>query len=160
MTATLPRSAGAVLVTPAALERMHIQLAELKSRRPVLLDAIRKGFAGGDSADQALFVEEVSGLTQLDEQIAELETRIANAVVTERSASTGRVEVGSVVTVRFAGESETERYIVGGPELAEDDIEAVSPQSPMGLALLGAAPGQEVSFQAPRGSLVLTVVDC
>ncbi len=161
MTATLPsRPAPALLVTAAALDRMRAELAELRSRRPALLDAITTGFAGGDAADHAAFVEDVTSLTQLDERIAALDSRIANAVVAERRIDAGRVEIGSVVTVRFAGDEDTERYVVGGPELAEDDITAVSPDSPMGAALLGAVAGEEVAYAAPRGTLRLTVVSC
>ena len=160
MTATLQPDSAGRMVNPTALERMRAQLAELRSRRPVLLDAIKTGFAGGDAADQAAFVEEVSRLTELDDRIAALDARIANAVVTKPSGGTGRVEIGSVVTVRFAGEDETERYIVGAPELGDENTIAVTPSSPMGAALLGAGPGDEVSYAAPRGRLTLTVVDC
>ncbi len=161
MTATLPsRTTDVLFVTPAALDRLRRDLAELRDRRPALLEAITTGFSGGDSADQATFAEEIAGLAELDARIELLETRISNAVVTEGNASAGRVQVGSVVTVRFAGDDGDERFVVGGPELAEDDVTAVSPDSPMGQALLGAVPGDAVTYAAPRGRVTLTVVDC
>lgn len=159
MTATL-QSTATLFVTPAALERLRAEVAELRTRRPALLEAITTGFAGGDSADQAAFAEEIASLAELDARIELLETRLSNAVVTDVRAGSGVVQLGSVVTVRFAGDDADERFVVGGPELADGDVSAVSPDSPMGRALVGAAPGDEVSYAAPRGSLTLTVVAC
>lgn len=161
MTATLPARAIAGLpVTSAALDQLRSELAELLARRPAVMEAIRNGSAGGDAADQAEFRVEIAALAELDDRIAELDARIATAVVVERVSGTGRVEVGSVVTVRFAGATDTERYVVGVADLIEDDLVTLSPESPMGAALLGAAVGDEVSYAAPRGRLTLTVVDC
>lgn len=160
MTATMPSTTDTLFVTPAALERLRTEVATLRAQRPALLEAITTGFSGGDSADQAAFAEEIASLAELDARIELLETRVANAVVTDVHTGSGTVRIGSVVTVRFDGDDADELFVVGGPELADDGVTAVSPDSPMGTALLGAVPGDVVTYAAPRGTLTVTVVAC
>jgi transcription elongation factor GreA len=65
--------------------------------------------------------------------------------------------MGSRVRVRDAdGEEE---FAVVAPEDADATAERVSASSPLGHALLGRRPGEEVRFRAPGGVLTVTVVD-
>jgi len=67
------------------------------------------------------------------------------------------VHIGSRVRVRDAdGEAE---FAVVAPEDADATAERVSATSPLGHALLGRRPGDEVRFRAPGGALTVTVVD-
>ena len=65
---------------------------------------------------------------------------------------------GCVVTITYEGDDEEEQYLIGSIEERRDGIEVVSPTSPLGLALLGAKPGDEVTFEAPSGQLTVHVV--
>jgi transcription elongation GreA/GreB family factor len=67
------------------------------------------------------------------------------------------VRMGSRVRVRDV-DGETEFAIVA-PEDADAAAERVSASSPLGHALLGRRPGEEVRFRAPDGVLTVTVVD-
>jgi transcription elongation factor GreA len=62
------------------------------------------------------------------------------------------------VTVRFAGDSDTETFLLGAREvLALDDsvdVSVYSPQSPLGAAITGKKPGDKASFEAPNGKSV------
>ena len=51
-------------------------------------------------------------------------------------------------------EDDAERYLVGSIEEQADDVTVVSPGSPMGAALLGAAVGDEVEYEAPTGAVL------
>jgi len=62
------------------------------------------------------------------------------------------------VTVLYDGDDEPERLLVGSIEEQRDDVLVVSPGSPLGEALCGSAPGDEVSFEAPGGTLSVEVV--
>ena len=57
-----------------------------------------------------------------------------------------------VVTVRFAGDDDTETFLVGSREESETtDLEVYSAASPLGKALTGAREGATVSYETPTG---------
>ena len=59
------------------------------------------------------------------------------------------VVAGSIVEIRYEGDDETERYLIGSIEERHDDLEVISPGSPLGRALLGHRVGDVVDFDAP-----------
>ena len=48
--------------------------------------------------------------------------------------------------------------LVGSIEEQREDVEVLSPDSPLGEALMGASVGDEVTFEAPNGDLTVKVV--
>ena len=88
----------------------------------------------------------------------QLEDMLAKAQVGETPSDDGVVDAGMEVTVRFAGDSDTETFLLGAREvLALDDsvdVSVYSPQSPLGSAILGKKPGDKASFAAPNGKSV------
>ena len=64
----------------------------------------------------------------------------------------GVVEPGMLVTIRFVGDSEPETpFLLGAREMAGDDVEVFSPQSPLGSALTDHTPGETVEYSLPNG---------
>ena len=51
-----------------------------------------------------------------------------------------------------------ERYLVGHIEEQVGDLDVMSPQSPLGAALLGAGAGTWVEYEAPTGKLRVRVI--
>ena len=93
-----------------------------------------------------------------------LEGRQAKSVWFKKSPLTGDatdvVVAGSVVTLTYEGDDDQERYLIGSIEERHDDLEVISPGSPLGSALLGSAVGDVVGFEAPNGStLRVEVID-
>jgi transcription elongation factor GreA len=68
------------------------------------------------------------------------------------------VEPGVLVELRHAGEDDTATYLVGSIEERHDKYDVVSTSSPLGQAILGAAPGATVTYQGPRRELSVVVV--
>ena len=93
----------------------------------------------------------------MEARIRQLRHILENAVVREANDS-GKVEVGSIVVAVDSDGDEME-YFVATPENKVRGYVLASPSSPMGLALLGATVGQEVTYQAPGGTFTLKVVD-
>jgi transcription elongation factor GreA len=56
------------------------------------------------------------------------------------------------VSIRYEGDDDVERYLIGSIEERHDDLDVISPSSPLGEALIGASPGDTVSFTAPTGA--------
>jgi transcription elongation factor GreA len=85
---------------------------------------------------------------------------LKNAQVGETPADDGVVEPGMLVTFRFVGDDETEQFLLGAREMAGDDVQVYSPQSPMGEAINGHKKGETVTYTAPNGKdLEIEIVD-
>ena len=73
---------------------------------------------------------------------------------TETPADDGVVAPGKVVTYRFAGDDEDEKFLLGAREIEDDyddqDFEVFSPQSPLGAALIGATQGRHRRVRGPQ----------
>ncbi len=66
--------------------------------------------------------------------------------------SDGTVSLGIVVELRYDGDDDTEKYLLGSIEERQEGVEVLSPGSPLGKALLGATAGDTVSFESPTGA--------
>ncbi len=74
------------------------------------------------------------------------------------NVDTSEVSAGSVVEIRYEGDDDTEKYLVGSIEERRDGLDVVSAESPLGAALLGHKPGETVTYQAPGGILKVDIV--
>jgi len=90
-------------------------------------------------------------------RIRQLEATLKAAVVVE-STSVDKVEAGTLVEVRMAGADETSTYLIGSIEERESGYDVMSPGSPLGKALLGHAPGETVTYEAPAGSFEVEII--
>ena len=62
------------------------------------------------------------------------------------------VAAGSVVTIRYVGDEDEERYLLGSIEEQADGLDVISPGSPLGGALIGRSAGDTVSDETPTGA--------
>jgi transcription elongation factor GreA len=101
-------------------------------------------------------------LGKLDGRIVLLEDMLKRAQVGETPPDDGVVEPGMVVTYRFVGDDEKEKFLLGAREMKGegDDLEVYSPQSPLGAAINGKKKGDKVEYVAPNGkTLKVEIVD-
>jgi transcription elongation factor GreA len=94
---------------------------------------------------------------KMEGRIRHLEALILNAEIVE-GGSSDVVEAGTVVEIRYEGDDDTERYLIGSIEERHDDYEVISPGSPLGQALLGHRVGDIVDFAAPARTLKVEIV--
>jgi transcription elongation factor GreA len=92
------------------------------------------------------------------QRINYLKRTIASAQVDSSIDAPDIVAEGCAVTLRYAGDEETERFWVGDVDTRGEDISVITPSSPMGQALLGSARGDTVTYKAPAGELAVEVV--
>jgi len=132
-------------LTEAQKARLEEELAELEGpKRAEIVDAIKTARSFGDLSENYEYHAAKNEQGLLERRITILRDRLHRAVVVDGAAAGGTVAVGSHVTiVRDDGEEmEVEISSVGG----------VSPESPLGRALLGATVGDEVKIEAPKGA--------
>jgi transcription elongation factor GreA len=141
-------------LTREAHERLQAELADLQGpRREEIVARIEAAREEGD-------LKENGGYHAAKDEQGKVEGRIRQLVVLLRDAQVGEPDAaeagvagpGMVVRVRFAGDTETERFLVGSRETAGDSgLEAYSPQSPIGGAVTGHRAGETVSYTTPTG---------
>jgi transcription elongation factor GreA len=135
-------------------ELLGSRLADLRAERDAALAETRQE-AVGDIVDRATNVEASIRLGLLDERIAALELEIDEASRVEHVA--GVVTLGDQVVLDLGDGPET--FVVGSVEQVAAGVEAVTPTSPLGRAILGAAAGTTVTYAPRRGvTLEATIV--
>ena len=133
-------------LTQRQKEQLESELAELEGpRRAEIVAAIATARSFGDLSENFEYHAAKNEQGLLERRITMLRDRLDRAVVVDEGAlTTGVVGVGSSVEIEDeAGERmQVEISSVGG----------VSPDSPVGRALMGRKVGDNVEIDAPRGS--------
>jgi len=134
------------LLTRAAYERLAAELAELEGpRRREVVQAIATARAHGDLSENFEYHAAKNEQGLLEARIRRLRHRLQHATIVdeEAAAASGLVTVGSRVELEREDGQRLEVEITG--------VGGVSPDSPVGQALLGKAAGDEIEVDAPRG---------
>jgi transcription elongation factor GreA len=139
--------------TRAQKEQLAAELAHLEGpRREEVVQAIKTARSFGDLSENFEYHAAKNEQALLERRITILRARLETSVLIDEAAAAASdaVEIGSRVEIRDeSGElMDVEISSVGG----------VSPDSPLGQALLGARVGDEVEIRAPRGSWRAKVV--
>jgi transcription elongation factor GreA len=133
-------------MTEAQREQLQAELAELEGpRRAEIVQAIATARGYGDLSENFEYHAAKNEQGLLEHRIRQLRDRLDRAVlIDEQAVGSDTVGVGSTVKIQDeqGDELTVEISSVGG----------VSPDSPLGQALLGAKAGDEVDVHAPRGS--------
>jgi transcription elongation factor GreA len=146
-------------LSPDAYERLRAELEELTGEgRIEIARKIEAARALGDLSENGDYHAAKDQQGKMEARIRNLEGLLRDAVVVERGSSDGTVGVGSVVEIRFEGDDETERYLVGSIEERHDDYEVVSPGSPLGAALVGKGAGESTSYEVNGNSIKVEIV--
>jgi transcription elongation factor GreA len=148
-------------ISQAAFDRLTAEIQDLRTHGRIdLADRIEKAREHGDLKENAEYHAAKEEKAKMEARIAKIAGILENAVIIPEGEGDGTVANGSIVTLRYEGddEDETERYLIGSIEERHDDLNVVSPTSPLGEALLGAAVGDVVGYAAPNGELRVQVV--
>ena len=134
-------------LTPAQHGQLVAELAELEGpKRRAVVEAIATARGHGDLSENFEYHAAKNEQGLLERRISILRSRLQHATVIDEAeaAASGVVTVGATVDLeREDGDLLTvEVSSVGG----------VSPDSPVGRAILGRAEGDEVEVEAPRGA--------
>jgi transcription elongation factor GreA len=136
-------------LTAAQRAALEAELAELEGpRRKEAVSAIKTAREFGDLSENFEYHAAKNAQGMLERRITMLRARLQTAVTVE-AKDDGVVGVGTLVEIEddSGDRMEVEISSVGG----------VSPDSPLGTALLGAKVGDTVDVAAPRGAWRATV---
>ena len=153
-------SEGTNLTTAEGLEALEAELAELEGGgRREIAQRIKTAREWGDLKENSEYHDAKNEQAHLETKIARLREKIADAVVVEGTpdVSSGVVGFGSTVVVRDQEGAEQTWRIVSSHDASPRDGR-LSAESPMAVALLGRAQGDETSVTLPKGKRTLTVL--
>lgn len=136
----------------AAFDRLKAEFDDLTTRgRIEVAEKIERAREEGDLRENAGYHAAKDEQGHMEGRIRQLEHMLENAEI---------VDDQCVYTIVYEGDSDdmAERYVVGHMEEVVDGAEVISASSPLGAALQGASAGQEVTYEAPNGSLTVKVL--
>jgi transcription elongation factor GreA len=145
--------ANEILLTPKGHAKLKAEVETLKGpERMRIAEAIREAKAHGDLKENAAYHEAKLNQTRLEHRIADLEKALQLAKVVDRPDDSGDVAVlGSKVRLLdLEFDDELTIELVGSYE-ADPANDMISISSPLGEALLGKVPNDEVLVSAPGG---------
>jgi transcription elongation factor GreA len=132
-------------LTPSQKERLEAELAELEGpRRAEAVEAIATARSFGDLSENFEYHAAKNEQGLLERRIRLLRDRLDRAVIVSDEGGSGdTIGVGSKVEIE---DEHGERL-----KIEISSVDGVSPDSPVGRALIGRRAGDEVEIEAPRG---------
>jgi len=150
-----------VPVTREGYEALKKELENLKRvERPQNLKAIEEARAHGDLSENAEFAAAKDRQGFIEGRIGELGFKLANSdIINPDTLSKDKAVFGHRVLLENIDTGEDVEYQLVGPD--ESDIERgrISISSPLGRAILGKKPGDELILVVPGGKRVYELVE-
>lgn len=139
-----------VLLTQEAYDKLKEELAYREGEyREEITERIAAARAEGDLSENGGYQAAREEQGKNEGRINELIVKLRNAKILE-APDAGTVGNGSLVTVELAGREM--KYVLGSRDIAvATDYDVISPESPIGAAILGAHEGDVVTYKAPNG---------
>lgn len=149
-------------LSKAAHERLRSELEDLTTRgRVEIAQAIEAARALGDLKENGDYHAAKDSQGKMEARVRQIERLLSDAQIVEEGTNEagGTVQPGSIVSVRYEGDDEVERYLIGSIEERVEGVAIASPASPLGQALVGSRQGDIVEYEAPSGMLKVEIVD-
>ena len=146
-------------MSQARFDELQKELNYLKTTRSdEVAEQIKVARGFGDLSENSEYDEAKNEQGKLYSRIAEVENILLHAVIVEESDMPSNVvTIGSVVTITSLDNGRSMTVKVVGSQEADFKNGAISEESPVGKALMGAKAGDTVVVEAPRGAMRYSV---
>src|ERR671926_1814237 len=144
---------GTIWLTQEAYDKLRAELDDLKGpKRQEIIEKIAAARDEGDLKENSGYHAAKDDQGKQEARIRQLEDMLRRARVGNAPTTATHAATGTVITIRFRGEDETEKFLLGSREIAgTTGLQVYSPESALGAAIMGSAPGATVTYQAPNG---------
>ena len=147
-----------VYLSKSGLEKLKNELHDLKTKkRQEIAARLEHAKSLGDLSENAEYQETKEEQSLVENQIAELEETLRNAVIIAEGQGTDKVRIGS--TVRVRSERGEDSYMIVGSEEASPLEGKISNESPLGKSFLGKKNGEVVEVKTPGGMVKYEVLE-
>ncbi|MDR1825477.1 MAG: transcription elongation factor GreA [Bifidobacteriaceae bacterium] len=141
-------------LTQEAYDRLAAELAHLQGEGMAeIVKRIEAARAEGDLKENGGYHAAREEQAKMAGRIAQLKALLEDAQVGEAPTDASTVQPGMVVEATVAGRAMT--FLLGSREVAAtSDLDVYSEKSPLGAAIVGAAPGETRSYTTPAGKQI------
>jgi transcription elongation factor GreA len=145
-------------LSASTYERLRAELDDLKTRGRVdIARHIEAARMLGDLSENGDYHAAKDAQGKMEARVRQLEAMLDDVEVLDGGPSE-EVAAGVKVSLRYVGDDEVERYLVGSIEERDAGMPVISPGSPLGQALMGKKAGTIVTYDAPSGQLEVEIV--
>jgi transcription elongation factor GreA len=150
-----------VPITKEGYETLKKELEHLKKiERPKNIQAIEEARGHGDLSENAEFEAAKDRQAFLDGRVGELEYKLSRADIIEpETLPKDRVVFSSSVILENTDTGENVEYQLVGPDESDVEQGRISIMSPLGKAIIGKKPGDEITLQTPGGQRAYELVE-
>lgn len=140
-------------ITKEGYENLKKEYEHLKKvERPKNIKAIEEARAHGDLSENAEYDAAKDRQSFLESRINELSYKLGNAdIIDEDALPRDAVVFGCTVVMENIDTGENVEYKLVGPDESDIKEKRISVSSPLGKAMIGKKPGDEITLQAPGG---------
>lgn len=148
-------------VTPEGYDAIRRELERLKRvERPENIRAIEEARAHGDLSENAEYHAAKERQGFIEGRIGELEYKMGHLeVIHPETLPRDRAVFGSRVLLENSDTGQETEYQLVGPDESDVEKGRISVVSPLGKALLGRKPGDELIIETPGGKRAYELVD-
>ncbi len=146
-------------LTAEGAEKLQKELADLKGpKRDALAVRLRFAIQQGDLSENADYIQAKEEQGFLEGRIHELDSILKNVVIIEKNqGNLEQVNIGSHITIQEE-DLDPETWYLVGPNEADPRNGKISHESPIGKALIGHKPGDNVDVTTPAGKIHLKIL--
>ena len=153
-------AAKPTFVTEEGLQKLKDELEYLKVvKRKEVAEALKQAKAFGDLSENSEYDEAKNEQAEVERHIAEIEDILENIEIIKSTGKKNSVQVGSTVKVYDVEFDEEVTYTIVGSTESDPLENKISDDSPIGKALLGTKPEDEVQAETPGGTLKMKVLE-
>ena len=142
-------------LTKEGITELKQELETLLASRPAIAEAIGLAREQGDLSENAEYQSAKLEQDRLETRIREIDHILKNVEEIKQPRNHDKVRLGSTVELK-SGNKKVSFSVVGTVE-ADPLVGKVSDESPIGMALLGAALGEKVEIKTPAETKQYTV---
>jgi transcription elongation factor GreA len=143
-------------ITKEGMQKLQQELEYLRNdKRKEVAEKLRHAISFGDLSENAAYSEAKEAQQFLEHRIGELSEMIKNSVVVE-ATKCDKVQIGATVTIigtQKDASSAEEKYMIVGATEADPLQGKISPDSPLGKAMMGRKAGDGFSFETMDGTI-------
>jgi transcription elongation factor GreA len=148
-------------ITREGYQKLKKELEHLKSvERPQVIKAIEEARAHGDLSENAEYDAAKERQAFIEGRVSELGYKLGNAeIIDVHDLPKDRAVFACTVVLENVDTGEDVEYQLVGPEESNIEKGRISVSSPLGKAILGKKPGEEIVLNAPAGKRVYELVE-
>jgi transcription elongation factor GreA len=148
-------------MTRQGYQKLKKELEHLKSvERPQVIKAIEEARSHGDLSENAEYDAAKERQAFIEGRVSELGYKLGNAeIIDVDNLPKDRAVFACTVVLENIDTGEDVEYQLVGPEESNIEEGRISVTSPLGKAILGKKPGEEIMLNAPGGKRVYELVE-